>query len=484
MFLTLISPYVPYILLSTFIKCIALLIIAVLTQLCLRKLSSNLKHMIWLTILFSVVLMPLSSFVIPPDIFLFEIKSGSSSGALHIFDAVLPRYNAIGIQIQSASGMVSAAAMMQSPGPMLPWEVVCVIFWLTGIVCSLARVIVGKFGINKILNDARVIENSSIIDTLEFVAKEFRISRNVQVLQSTSCRVPFTYGTFKPVILLPSGATKWPSERLRSVMIHELAHVKRFDSFTLLFARIVCALFWFIPIVWIAYRHLYIEQEKTCDEDAVHTGIEAERYVRHILNVVRFARGRGRVLLTGIFFLRGKRKMLEKRILHLLKHDALKFISRKKVFIAAAVLCFFVLFPVLVFNPMYAEDGAKRISEKEFWNTFSGVWVNTEHYLGIERWQPQKLIIHTDGKFGYYLLTTDTDPVMVLHPFDFTKAWIDSEGVVWYKGILKEPYTIYILGRITDSGNTLELIGDGINNPTEWDTSKVRYSEYEIRYRQ
>jgi hypothetical protein len=44
--------------------------------------------------------------------------------------------------------------------------------------------------------------------------------------------------------------------------------------------------------------------------------------------------------------------------------------------------------------------------------------------------------------------------------------------------------TFYVLGKIGESGNTWEIIVDGINDPTEWDTSKTKYEEYEIRYRQ
>ena len=140
-----------------------------------------------------------------------------------------------------------------------------------------------------------------------------------------------------------------------------------------------------------------------------------------------------------------------------------------------------VLVVLTVFGSYATER--KRISEKEFWNVISGVWLNT-NYLGNTPFYEQKLIIHTDGKFGYYPLTTNTDPIREIYPFNFTQAWIDSEGVVWFKGTFREPYTIYTLSRITDSGNTLEIIGDSINNPTEWDTSKVRYENYEIRYRQ
>jgi hypothetical protein len=55
---------------------------------------------------------------------------------------------------------------------------------------------------------------------------------------------------------------------------------------------------------------------------------------------------------------------------------------------------------------------------------------------------------------------------------------------MWHKGIYEGALPLYVLGKISGSGNTWEIIMDGINNPTEWDTSKTRYEEYEIRYRQ
>jgi beta-lactamase regulating signal transducer with metallopeptidase domain len=430
--------------------------------------------------LFSVVLIPVCFITISSDFFHIKVHTRSSSDALRIFDAILPRYNGFGIQRGSATGVVSVTKTTQSLGLISPWAVIIVVLWITGIIFSLTRVIVGKIGIMKIRTDACFIENRSIIETSDLFTKRLGIQRNIQVLTSFSCKVPFTYGTFKPVILLPSGATAWPGERLRSVLIHELAHVKRIDSFTLFFARIVCSLCWFIPVVWITYRHLHIEQEKSCDEYAVFEGIEAARYVRHILNVVRFARQR--VLLTGIFFLRGKRKMIEKRILHLLKPEALKILTKKGVFITTVMLCFCLLAPILVFNPMFAEDEKDNISKKDFWNALSGIWLNTE-YLGTWEFYEQKLIVYPDGKFEYYPFTTDTDPSRKAY-FTLTEAWIDSEGVMWHKGIYKGPQTFYVLGKINKSGNTWEVIVDGVNNPTEWDTSKTLYEEYEIRYRQ
>jgi beta-lactamase regulating signal transducer with metallopeptidase domain len=480
MSITRISPYISSMMLSTLMKGIALLTIAALIQLCLQKLSSNVKHILWLAVLSSTALIPVCFFLISPDFFPILVQPRPSSEALRILNAVLPRYNEFGSQIQSGAGVVSDTNTAQSVGFIFPWAAICVVIWAAGIMFSLTRMVLGKIGIMKIGADARLIENRSIIVMLEALTKRLGIRRNIQVLTSSSCRVPFTYRTLKPLILLPSGATEWPGERLRSVLIHELAHVKRSDSFTMLFARIVCSLFWFVPTVWIAYRHLYLEQEKSCDEYAVGEGIEAVRYVRHILNVVRLARGR--VLLTGIFISRGKRKMLEKRILHVLRHDALKYLTRKKVFVATVILCFLLLFPVLVFNPMFADDVNRKISEKDFWNALSGTWVNTE-YIGTYAWFEQKVIIHPDGKWECYHLKTDTNPSRQGYYLPVTEAWIDSKGIIWCKTTSEEGATRYQLHKISDSGNTWEFCDDADTYPAEVNKS-LRTSLYLIRYRQ
>ena len=479
-FITRISPYISSMLLSTFVKSVAFLIIVALIQLCLKKLSSNLKHILWLTMLSSIVLIPACLFLISPDYFRVVVQSRSSFDALRILNAVFPRYNEFEVQIQSAAEMVAAAKATQSMGLISQWAVISVVIWIAGIMFSLTRVVLGKIGIMKIRTNARLIKNRGIIETLEFLSTKLGIRRKIQVLTSSSCRVPFTYRTFKPVILLPSGATEWPSERLRSVLIHELAHVKRIDSFTLLLARIVCSLFWFIPVVWVAYRHLYIEQEKSCDEYAVDDGIEAAHYARHILTLVRLARGR--TLLTGIFISRGKRKMLEKRILHLLRFDALKLLTRKKVFVATVALCLLLLFSILVFNPIFADDVKKKISEKDFWNALSGTWVNTE-YIGTYAWWEQKVIIYPDGKWECYQLATDTKPSRQGYYMTVTETWTDSEGVVWCKSTSEEGATRYQLHKISDSGNIWEVCDGPDTYSVEVDKTLPNYM-YIIRYRQ
>ena len=139
---------------------------------------------------------------------------------------------------------------------------------------------------------------------------------------------------------------------------------------------------------------------------------------------------------------------------------------------------------VLIIVGSCATGKKASVTERNLFKELSGTWVNTEYtgkWLGYE----QKLIVYPDGKFEYYLLTTDTNPLRQGYLLTITEVWTDSEGIIWYKATLEEaggPY--YELGKISESGNTWETIGDAINNPTEWDTSKTRYEYYEIRYRQ
>jgi beta-lactamase regulating signal transducer with metallopeptidase domain len=55
----------------------------------------------------------------------------------------------------------------------------------------------------------------------------------------------------RPVVLLPDSSLAWPSERTEAVVLHELAHVRRWDSASQLVAVATCALSGFNPVVWL-----------------------------------------------------------------------------------------------------------------------------------------------------------------------------------------------------------------------------------------
>ena len=104
---------------------------------------------------------------------------------------------------------------------------------------------------------------------------------------SDKITVPMVWGIFRPVILLPVGAGSWQTERLRAVLFHELAHIKRRDWVMQMIAQVVCTVYWFNPLVWCAARWMRIEAEQACDDQVLNAGYQPTDYAQHLLDVVR-----------------------------------------------------------------------------------------------------------------------------------------------------------------------------------------------------
>lgn len=110
------------------------------------------------------------------------------------------------------------------------------------------------------------------------------IHRVVTVLHTRSADGFFSFGWLRPVVLVPSDAGSWPTEALRRALVHELEHVRRCDWATLLFSRVVCALYWFHPLVWVVSRRLSLYAEQACD-DAVVADDDAVEYASLLLEL-------------------------------------------------------------------------------------------------------------------------------------------------------------------------------------------------------
>ncbi len=118
------------------------------------------------------------------------------------------------------------------------------------------------------------------------LALEAGIHRRVEVLLHEALPGPMTCGVVHPAIVLPLDAQTWEAEDLNRAMVHELEHVRRGDWVSHCLARAVCAVYWFHPLVWIAWRQLALEAERACD-DAVLGRSEATAYADQLVGLAR-----------------------------------------------------------------------------------------------------------------------------------------------------------------------------------------------------
>ncbi len=86
------------------------------------------------------------------------------------------------------------------------------------------------------------------------------------IKQSECINSPFVLGLFRPFIYLPYGVA---DETLTYVIAHEKAHIRRKDHWWKPIGFILLAIYWFHPLLWVAYVLLCRDIEAACDEKVI-----------------------------------------------------------------------------------------------------------------------------------------------------------------------------------------------------------------------
>ena len=164
---------------------------------------------------------------------------------------------------------------------------VAVMIWFMGAVFGLSRLLVIQIRLHRRAERMPACENQDCLKIIDELRAEYGIHRPIKLLISETSTSPVTWGFLQPVIVLPAGAVEWPAARLEVVLRHELAHVKRRDCLTQEIARVVCALYWFNPLTWLAARRMRADREKACDDFVLNAGVRPTDYAGHLVAIAR-----------------------------------------------------------------------------------------------------------------------------------------------------------------------------------------------------
>ena len=145
------------------------------------------------------------------------------------------------------------------------WQRLFILVWLSGVAFLLMRFVVGRIGLHRIVKHSVPIRDERIQSLLRELSCKLEVRKSTIILKSERCPAPFTFKIIHPAIMLPKTMNTRPEALLRTVLLHELAHIKRRDQLTRKIAWLVCCLFWCIPPIWYVYRWLLMTEEKACD---------------------------------------------------------------------------------------------------------------------------------------------------------------------------------------------------------------------------
>ncbi len=140
-------------------------------------------------------------------------------------------------------------------------------FWILGVGLFALRSVVNWFAAQRLRNVGVCAASEQWQRKLAQLAERIQVSRPVVLLESCLAEVPTVIGFFRPVILAPIGLlTGFPPDQIELILIHELAHIRRYDYLVNLLQSLVEDLLFYHPAVWWVSGIARAERENCCDD--------------------------------------------------------------------------------------------------------------------------------------------------------------------------------------------------------------------------
>ncbi len=172
--------------------------------------------------------------------------------------------------------------------------------WLAGAGAGVALLLVGFARLAWLRGRATPVVGGPWRALADEIGGALGLARPVQVLQSRHPTLLATWGLVRPKVLLPAGAERWPGPRMRVVLAHELAHVRRGDWAWQVCAELLRAALWFNPLTWIVLRRQRRDSELACDDEVLGLGVAGPAYASQLLDLVQVLRSRRTLWSPGV----------------------------------------------------------------------------------------------------------------------------------------------------------------------------------------
>jgi beta-lactamase regulating signal transducer with metallopeptidase domain len=269
-----------------------------------------------------------------------------------------------------ASGRRAAEAEVEASGPrgeslsIAPSETpgewpVALIVWLVGALGVLLRNVFSHIGLIRWVRRSRAELSPAWASTLRRVMSEAGVRRPLRVLESDHTTSPCTWGFLRPVLLLPAAGADWPEPQRRFALLHELAHVRRFDYLTTQIANLACAIHWYNPLVWFAAARARKLQEQACDDAVLQAGGTPSDYAQFLVGIAEGSRRLTMAVPAAVGMV--QRSQLHGRVIAILDASRARLpLSGLAVLVALApVACLMLLIATLtaVASPVAIQSG-------------------------------------------------------------------------------------------------------------------------------
>jgi len=248
----------------------------------------------------------------------------------------------------------------------ISWQGLVFSGWLVGMLVLLVLLVKRVCFVRGLIAKSRPANERSL-EMLEECRCQIGIRRNIELRLSGNTHSPAVCGLFKPIILIPAALLKKLSrEKLKAVLIHELAHIKRGDVWVNLLQTMLQIVYFYNPFVWFASAMVRRVREQAVDEMVLVTlRPETKNYSNMLLDIAEMAFWRPKFGLRLIGVVESK-KALERRIKHMLNRPVPKSSKLGCLGLIAIVVIGAILLPMgrsSIAEAANTQENSRRNSE-------------------------------------------------------------------------------------------------------------------------
>jgi beta-lactamase regulating signal transducer with metallopeptidase domain len=169
----------------------------------------------------------------------------------------------------------------------IPWGFLLFLIWVLAACTAMLRLAAGVWRLRALRRSCIPIDLAQIDPAIRKTITKFFSSRSVTLATSEKVSVPSAFGFFKPMIVIPAWAMReLPHEDLNIILLHEFAHVRRWDDWTNLFQKAIRAVFFFHPAIWWIDSRLSLEREMACDDAVLAETANPHGYAKCLIGLL------------------------------------------------------------------------------------------------------------------------------------------------------------------------------------------------------
>ena len=278
----------------------SLLAVAAVVVFLMGKRSAATRHLVWLVAITALLFLPVLFLILPKWRILPASRSAQQAAVAPdpavaspratpaVPTPAMPLNHVEMINLDSTTASTSGVAPAQSRllAPLHSYKTVLILSWTAVATLLALRLTCSHAALMALRRRCKPLDNKRVTEAAEAACRQLQLPGTVELLIGNEQAMPMAWGIFKRNLLLPSGSDEWSDTRLRSVLLHEMGHLKRHDPLAQLLVQIACAIHWFNPLVWFAAWRLHMEREKACDDLVLQSGLSASDYAQSLLEVV------------------------------------------------------------------------------------------------------------------------------------------------------------------------------------------------------